>query len=345
MAWVAVTPGLASADPISDKRRQASHLVDQIERLNTRAEVLAEQYNKAVIDLQGLTDQVRQAQDHLNQRKKEISLAQSQMGEWALQSYIHAGATDPLLQVLVDGNVSSDVALRDGYVQVAVGADQRSADELRRSREDAQNVEVDLQAKLRLQAQLKSQLDGLRAQVQKATGDAQALLSRTQGQLHDLVVQEEAARAAAAEAAVRARVAAAAGGRGASGGIQYVTHVPPPPSPGAAGAVAAAMSMLGVPYVWAGASPGGFDCSGLVMWAWARAGRPGLPHNALAQYESLPHVNISDLQPGDLVFFGSDIHHVGMYIGGGMMVNAPQTGDVVRTVSVYQRDLVGAARP
>ena len=79
----------------------------------------------------------------------------------------------------------------------------------------------------------------------------------------------------------------------------------------------AALSQLGVPYVFAAASPGrAFDCSGLTLWAWGQAG-VSLPHFAASQYAMLPHVPLDQLQPGDLVFFYSDLHHVGIYIGNG----------------------------
>jgi cell wall-associated NlpC family hydrolase len=116
-------------------------------------------------------------------------------------------------------------------------------------------------------------------------------------------------------------------------------------SAGAATAVRAALGQLGVPYRFAAASPGqAFDCSGLTMWAWAQAG-VSLPHFAASQYAMLPHVPLSDLQPGDLVFFYRDLHHVGIYIGNGNFVQAPRTGDVVKISPLAGRDLVGAARP
>jgi cell wall-associated NlpC family hydrolase len=119
----------------------------------------------------------------------------------------------------------------------------------------------------------------------------------------------------------------------------------PPVSPGAAAAVAQAKAQLGKPYVFGGAGPDSFDCSGLTMYAWASGGR-SLPHSASAQYQMLPHVAIANLQPGDLVFFGSDLHHVGIYVGGGQMIEAPHTGANVRYASIYSRtDLVGAGRP
>jgi peptidoglycan DL-endopeptidase CwlO len=119
----------------------------------------------------------------------------------------------------------------------------------------------------------------------------------------------------------------------------------PATSPGAATAVRAALSQLGVPYRFAAASPGvAFDCSGLTMWAWAQAG-VSLPHFAAAQYAMLPHVPRDELQPGDLVFFYSDLSHVGIYIGNGQFVHAPRTGDVVKISPLAGRNFVGAARP
>ena len=105
-----------------------------------------------------------------------------------------------------------------------------------------------------------------------------------------------------------------------------------------------AEDQLGKPYVYAGSGPDVFDCSGLTMYAWAAAG-VSLPHNALAQYDSLPHVSIDQLEPGDLVFFGDPIHHVGMFVGNGTMIEAPYTGVDVRYHTIYRPDFAGAARP
>jgi cell wall-associated NlpC family hydrolase len=334
-------PSAASADPIADKTRKAAQLTDEIDRLNNRAEQLTEQYNQAVDDLANLDQQVRDAEVKLAQRKQQISAARLLMGDWALRTFAHGGSGDPLLSVLDGATGAGGAALRQGYVDLAVGRDQQSADELRRKREDAAAVQADLEAKRKAQSDLNRQIAGTRKQVEQVTASVEALLAKTTIDLRKLVAAEQARRAAAAEAATRARLQ-----KGSASGIRRVVNPPPPPSPGAAGAVEQAMSQIGVNYRWAGASPDtGFDCSGLIMWAWARAGRPGLPHNALAQWLSLPHVNIEDLQPGDIVFFGNDFHHDGLYIGGGQMVHAPHTGDFVKVSSIYRSDLVGAARP
>ena len=108
------------------------------------------------------------------------------------------------------------------------------------------------------------------------------------------------------------------------------TVVAPPPTHG--NVVQYAMSQLDTPYVWAGSAPGGFDCSGLVMWAYAQVG-VSLPHSSYAQYGYGVPVSRDQLQPGDLVFFDG-LGHVGIYIGGGQFVHAPHTGDVVKISSL-----------
>jgi cell wall-associated NlpC family hydrolase len=108
--------------------------------------------------------------------------------------------------------------------------------------------------------------------------------------------------------------------------------------------VAEAGRQLGKPYEWAGAGPDSFDCSGLTMWAWRAAG-VRLSHSAEYQFSQTHRVELSDLRPGDLVFFGTPIHHVGIYVGGDTMIEAPHTGALVRYATIWRDDLVGAGRP
>jgi cell wall-associated NlpC family hydrolase len=108
-------------------------------------------------------------------------------------------------------------------------------------------------------------------------------------------------------------------------------------------AVMWARRQLGKPYVWAADGPNTFDCSGLTQYVWAKAG-VSLPHSSRMQFHSGRRVSRSELRPGDLVFYGSPIHHVGIYIGGGMYINAPQTGDVVKISSIYRKEWTGAVR-
>jgi cell wall-associated NlpC family hydrolase len=119
---------------------------------------------------------------------------------------------------------------------------------------------------------------------------------------------------------------------------------PPPLSAGAAGAVQAAEREIGVPYVWGGASPSGFDCSGLIMWAYAQVGI-GLPHFSGAQFAGTTHISMADIQPGDILFYGpGGSDHEGMYVGGGSMIESPFTGSSVHISGVRSDGLAGIGR-
>jgi cell wall-associated NlpC family hydrolase len=114
-------------------------------------------------------------------------------------------------------------------------------------------------------------------------------------------------------------------------------------SKGAAVAIAAAMAELGKPYSWGSGGPDSFDCSGLTMWAWGHAG-VSLPHQSAEQQSMGTSIPQNQLQPGDLVFFGSPAYHVGIYLGNGMMIHAPTTGDVVKISPISIGDYSGAVR-
>ncbi len=164
--------------------------------------------------------------------------------------------------------------------------------------------------------------------------------------------QASAAKAAADEAARAARTArekadAEAAQRAAAAQQQQQPSPPPAPAPsappapapsGGVGAVIAfARAQLGEPYVWGAAGPNAWDCSGLTMMAWRQAG-VSLGHYTGSQWNQTSRVPLSQLQPGDLVFYGSSgpsSHHVGLYIGNGQMIHAPNPSTVVKTASIY----------
>jgi cell wall-associated NlpC family hydrolase len=108
-------------------------------------------------------------------------------------------------------------------------------------------------------------------------------------------------------------------------------------------ALQAAIGKEGAPYVWGAAGPGAFDCSGLVVWAYAQEGI-ALPHYTGSLWNSGVHVARNDLEPGDLVFFFSDISHVGIYLGNGLMIDAPDFGVPVKVEPVYWGAYAGAVR-
>jgi cell wall-associated NlpC family hydrolase len=185
------------------------------------------------------------------------------------------------------------------------------------------------------------------------------MLSSIQGEIVHLK-QQEAARQAELRRELAARIAAQqqqapaqaiastvspvspVSDTGGNGGAGVVGPAPPPTH---SSVVAIAERYLGVPYRWGGASPSGFDCSGLVMYVYAQVG-VSLPHSSFAQYGMGSPVSRSDLQPGDLVFFDG-LGHVGIYVGGNSFIHAPHTGDVVKISSIsgwYASTYVGARR-
>ncbi len=182
----------------------------------------------------------------------------------------------------------------------------------------------------------------------------QVLLARQKTLIHQadktvvrLAAQEQ--RAAEAAALAQASTSAAAAGIpvGDSGSLPSAITGP---NQAATVAIAAARTRLGLPYLWGATGPTRFDCSGLMMWSYARAGI-SLPRTSREQYAGLPHVALTDLQPGDLVFYATNtsdpgtIHHVAMYLGNGLVIHAPHTGDVVRYAPVNMPGLIGAVRP
>jgi cell wall-associated NlpC family hydrolase len=180
-------------------------------------------------------------------------------------------------------------------------------------------------------AHLKSTLAEEKRSVERKLASANSLLGRLEA--------EQRARLAAETR--RANLSARASRGGARDPIPSYDG---PASGRAAVAVKTAYAQLGDPYVWGAAGPGSFDCSGLTMYSWAAAG-VALPHSSSAQYSAVRHVSMSELQPGDLVFYYSPISHVGIYIGGGKIIDAPYPGLSVHISGLYSMPVAGAGRP
>ncbi|PZR80795.1 MAG: hypothetical protein DLM65_07400, partial [Candidatus Aeolococcus gillhamiae] len=179
---------------------------------------------------------------------------------------------------------------------------------------------------------------------------AQQAASRTEAAVAALEKQRLARKKAIVAAVARQRVLLAkltasqqAAVLPGSAGITTATYTGPTTTQ-AQKAIAFAYAQLGKPYVWGATGPGSYDCSGLVQAAWAAAG-VAIPRTTYEQWAALPHVPMSGIQPGDLIFFYSDFHHVGIYIGNGNMVDAPHTGAFVRVEPIAGfGPIVGASR-
>ena len=345
-----LVPGRASAATIAQKKAQAQRIAGQVSALNTKMEFAVEAYDAATQKLGVVQGKIRVNEQQLQVARYNLLVAHQQLTQNVVSIYKQnkADVLDVLLATrsfndLVtevsamrrvgqsdSATVSTIAALKKQIAQrrVALLAEGRQAQALVAQRASTrQQIEGDLQTQQTMLAGVKQQI----AQMQAAAAAAAKLAA-----------QRAAAAAAAAQKAARAapqEIQSSAGGGG--GGSTTSTA-------GAHGSIVAiAQSCLGVPYVWGGASRSGFDCSGLAMYCYAQIGI-SLPHNAAMQYASITHVAHGSEQPGDLVFFGysaSGIHHVGIYVGGGSMIDAPYTGVDVRYDSAFGGDYFASGRP
>lgn len=361
---------IASGDRVVDKRVEAQRISTRLDSLQERVEILSEAYDTAQIRLVQVRRQVVAARQALRRTEREIAKRRSELVRYAVNAYT-SGGDDGTLEFVLRGD-GAGLGARKGYATIAVGDKADLVDALRAAKADGDATVADLRRAQKRADAVQSNAQKQRKAAAAAVKEAQQTYARVQGELKTLVAAEQARQAAAQQAravavartaAVRAHVAAPpAAGPSTTGQAQPVRvpsarssgAVSAPPAPaapaapvgqGAAAAIAAARSVLGVRYTWSGASPSsGFDCSGLVMWAWAHGGK-SLPHSSAAQYGMARRIPLSALQPGDLVFYGSPVHHVALYIGGGQIIHAPHTGSYVQVASMYYwSDLVGAGR-
>jgi cell wall-associated NlpC family hydrolase len=350
------TPAAASPqDQLSQKQAQAAQLQAQIDANGTRISILDEQFNQTQLAIDDANQGIADTQSRLDAAATRADALKGELASRAAALYV--GAANGVPADLVGASDVSELSSRTKYGSAAADEDHGLIDDVTVAKEQLAGAQAEFEKSRAAAEAKKAGLADTRNQLAAAQDKQQALLAQNKGEIATLAAQIEAQKRAADEAKARAefqrKQAAAAKAPAAGGGSSrrssghtpsQVAHPAPPPSGGAATAVATAMAQIGKPYRYAAAGPDSFDCSGLTMFAWAAAG-VRLPHSSAAQYAGLPHVAQSDLQPGDLVFYGSPIHHVGMYIGNGQYVHAPQTGDVVKVASAFRGDYVGGARP
>jgi len=358
---LAVVPSrLASADPISDAQAQASTLTAKIAAEQQQMQALSAQYDSATYKVSQLNTQIAQSQAQLAKDQAEVNKDQGQLKTQALADYISNGTSNQFTQMFTGDN--NAVGIHNEYSTIATGNVTNTVDQLHTAQTQLHAQQDALQQQQSQAVAQATTASNARNQAsQLATSDAAALDS-VNANIKNLVAQQQAAAAAAAAQAAQAKLvaaqqaqasaqaasAASARSTGSSGGGRGISVNPspaPPTSSGAAGAVQAAQGEIGVPYQWGGSSPSGFDCSGLVEWAYAQVGI-SLPHYSGAQYDDTTHIALADMAPGDILFYGpGGSEHEAMYIGGGMMVEAPYTGATVTDNPIRTGDgFVGVGR-
>ena len=353
---LATSSGGVGAQSVESLEQKAARVAAELEALQDRSDTLNEQYLQTQQDVAELQAEQAANAQAVDAARAQLEASRAQAAGYLVEAYVGAGAHDQIAfgnsdpneavnqQVLLEVLKGDREQLAEGYAADQSDLESKS-DALRRSNEQ-------LSARQAEQAAVVDELES-------SVAEQQQLLDSTKGELAAAVKAEQerqaaAAAKAAAEAQARAAAEQAAAQRSAqaraatpaaprattstaprSGGAPAPAPEPPapmpasPPSSGAAGAIAAAQTMLGVPYRYGGSTPSGFDCSGLMLWSWAQVG-VSLPRTSGAQRAATQRITRDQLQPGDLVFYGSPVSHVGMYVGGGQMIHSPHTGDVVK---------------
>ena len=307
-----VHPGAAQAETLSQAKADYNQKMQQ-------SELATEAYNAATAQAAALQQKVDSLQAQISTDTADMASLQKAMGLQAAQQYETGGMSQSLKLALESSPQSYlDQALTDNEVSAQEG-------------------------------RLLKTLAADKAQISQDQKLAASEIAQQQAAVASARTNKANALAATAKAKeVISSLTAAQQQQITSGGGSSLNTVNVPVSGRAAEAVAYAKSKLGDSYVYAAAGPSTFDCSGLTMMAWAQAG-VSLPHNAAAQYDQIAHISLSQAQPGDLLFFldGGSIGHVGIYIGDGMLIDAPHPGAYVREISLSNigMTLAGVGRP
>jgi cell wall-associated NlpC family hydrolase len=311
VSWTALTVGPAWAQP-SPSAKDRQQIADQLEKL-------AERYNGLQVQLQASQRAAKTAQDDSAAQEAAYQQARTKIAQMAAESYKNGGDLDP-------------------DVQLATSSDPRSL--------------LDRSATLNYFAQNNSVQTRQLYQTLQST-----VRAREQAKARATQVRTLSTQVTQQQKTLRAKI----GLSGITPATAKLAGSAPSVAPGGASAkalaaVQAALAVRGTPYSFGGGTASGpsfgiaqgknikgFDCSGLMLYAYAKVGIK-LPHFTGDQVNAGVRVSKSALRPGDLVFFYSPIHHVGMYIGGGKMVHAPETGDVVKISEIAGRPFAAAVR-
>jgi cell wall-associated NlpC family hydrolase len=331
LSTAAILPRTAGASNLSNARAKASILLGQINRINAEVGRLGQKYDEAQIKLHRLNNEIANTKEMVEQIKSDVNKGNAQLRSDVIFAYVTSGATEgnnpifasnasklgatTVYTQLAEGNISSTIANLKTYRIKLI----QERGLLKSEDANALAVTIDAAHSFHTARVLQASLNNTLAQVK--------------GQIATYVNQAEAAAAAAS-----------AGDLNSAGPISGFPA--PPPDSRANIAIRAALSFLGVPYVWGGASRSGVDCSGLIMLAYDAAGIY-LPHYSGAQYEDTERVPLYDIEPGDLLFYGpGGDEHVAMYLGHGLMIEAPETGEVVHITPIrLYGGFVGLGRP
>lgn len=337
-----LAPALAVPASASDVTEAEEAVAD----LGREVEVAAEDYNETRVELERLRAEATAAEARASAEAAALAQVQQQMVTLAVETF-KQGGVDVTLAALFAGS-AADALRNASTLDVVAGRQHATVADLRRAQERLAAEQQAADAAAAAAGRTEAELAAAKADIEARLAEAEDVLVEAR--------QAQAARVAAAEAASRSRTALVAGGA-AAGAVAADPGAGVPVATGGAGCgsvqapdarvaavLAFACSQLGKPYQWGATGPNSYDCSGFTAAAWAQAG-VSLPHSSRAQIGVGTRVSASELRPGDLVFGYSPISHVGIYLGGGMMIHAPSTGDVVKVSPLSYVPFAGATRP
>lgn len=370
--WATVTAPAARAEPDQGDVEAAEERLRELEARHQRA---VEEFLQAETKLDGLDGDISETEARVDELRAEAESHED--GAAQMVRRLYTGREAMSATSMLDAADVAEAGRRAAYLEFAERSQRATFERYRHARVEldhqtqalrtARAEAADLREELAAEAERideesdeqQGELASLRERVAEREAAERAERERAAARRARAAAEQEARQAAAAEpdderevasrdgpqpAARSRRDADPSADESAGGSTEEPSSEAPSASQGAAAAVEAAMSKRGSPYQWGATGPNRFDCSGLTSWAWNQAG-VAIPRSSRAQYSGLPRVSRSELQPGDLVFFGDPIHHVAMYIGDGQMVEAPYSGQSVRVRSMDRPDYVGAARP
>ena len=345
------SPAPAHAGRIASARAEANAAQAQLNALYAKSDQAVQAYDKAVSQLHAVRVAIAHNKQLLGVAKRNLAAARARLGDLVVSTY--KGGSNTNLDFYVLGAHSfSDLVNRIDFVNRMSQTESDILGQVRRAEQDVARRQAALERQRAVAAKLVKTRAAERRRVMQLVAGQRQLVASLNARVRHLIDARQARMAAIA------RAKAAAARRAARLASSPTRISPQPPAPGGGGApppansigaraVQIAETQLGVPYVWGGASPSGFDCSGLTMWVYAQLGI-SLDHYTGSQWNAGPHVPYDQLAPGDLVFFEPGIGHVGIYIGGGSFIHAPHTGDVVRISSLseawYASEYQGAVR-
>ncbi|GGJ20121.1 C40 family peptidase [Streptomyces brasiliensis] len=300
----------------------------KVDKLYQDAEVATEKYNGAKEKADTAERRLKELGDEAARRELKLNSAREALGTVAAAQY-RTGGLDPVLQLALSDDP-------DRYLDGAAFAERvgdRQSQAVSRVREQLREIEqlrgaarVELVSLRSRQAELKRHKKTINGKL----SEARQLLGRLSPQERARIAADGGTAGHASRSASGARDALGAGSVAAPNSL-------------AAAAISYAYRKLGSPYVWGATGPNSFDCSGLVQAAYRSAG-VSLPRTTYAQINAGRRVSRSELRPGDLVFFYSGISHVGLYIGNGQMIHAPNPSAPVRLAPIDQMPFAGATR-